>query len=186
MTTVATEGAVIALPERSSTFDLAEAWHEHGRVLLGYAVNALGDRYAAEDCVQETYLRAWRARDRYAEHRGSLRTWLFAIARNVVVDAARARARRATPVDDDGVARLLPPEPGAEERVEARVLLVEALATLSPEHREVLVATKLEGLSYAELAARNGVPLATLRTRAYHALRALRATLGEEPDAHHA
>ncbi|WP_030483229.1 sigma-70 family RNA polymerase sigma factor [Nocardioides aequoreus] len=194
MSTVAIEGAVIALADRTHPappapdgFDLAAAWHEHGRVLLGYAANALGDRQAAEDCVQETFVRAWAARDRFSERRGSVRTWLFAIARNVVVDAARARARRATPVTDEGVARLLPPQPGAEDQVEARVVLVEALAGLSPEHREVLVAVKLDGLTYAELAERNGVPVATLRTRAYHALRAMRATLGEEEtDAHHA
>lgn len=160
-------------------FDLADAWRDHGSALLGYAVNCLGDRGAAEDCVQETFLRAWRARDRYAEHRGSERTWLFAIARNVVVDAARARARRPVPVDDDGL-RLLADTTSEHDRVEDRATLVAALAQLSAEHREVLVAVRLEGLTYAELAARTDVPVATLRTRCYHALRAMRALVGEE------
>lgn len=161
-------------------FDLHGAWEQHGGALLGYATNALGDRHAAEDCVQEVFVRAWRARDRYERGRGSPRTWLFGIARNVVVDAARSRARRATPVDEDGVARLLPPQPAAQEQVDDRVVVAEALALLSREHREVLVAVKLHGLTYAELSARTGVPVATLRTRAFHALRALRTHLGEE------
>jgi RNA polymerase sigma-70 factor (ECF subfamily) len=185
MAMAATEGRVIVLPHRSSGFDLDAAWHEHGRSLLGVATTILGDRHAAEDCVQETFVRAWRSQDRFAEHRGSVRTWLFAIARNVAIDQMRARARRATPVEEDRVARLLPPQEPAQTQVEDRVVLAEALATLSPEHREVLVAVKLEGLSYAELSARNGIPVATLRTRSYHALRALRTTLGEEdPHAH--
>lgn len=189
MAVSATEGRVIVLAHhRSAGFDLDAAWREHGRSLLGVATNILGDRHAAEDCVQETFVRAWRSQDRFAEHRGSVRTWLFAIARNVAIDHLRARARRATPVEGDRVARLLPQQEAGDARVDDRVVLAEALATLSPEHREVLVAVKLEGLTYAELAEQNGVPVATLRTRSYHALRALRATLGEEDPqhAHHA
>ena len=105
---------------------------------------------------------------------------LLTIARNIVVDAARARARRPTPVGDDGIAPIAPAVTGEHDAVDARVTLVSALARLTPEHREVLVAVRLEGLSYADLAARNRVPVATLRTRAYHALRALRALLAEE------
>lgn len=75
-------------------FDVRSAYREHGGILYGFVLNALGDRGLAEDCVQETFLRAWRARDGFDATRGSERTWLFAIARNVVVDAARARSRR--------------------------------------------------------------------------------------------
>jgi len=171
-----------AAPSPAPDLDLDGAWRRHGATLLGFAVNSLGDRALAEDCVQETFLRAWRSRERYDGRRASERTWLFAIARHVVVDAARARARRAVPVGDDGVTRLAPPTDGAQDAVDARVSLVAALAQLTPEHREVLVAVRLEGLTYAELAARNGVPVATLRTRTYHALRAMRALLAEEED----
>lgn len=176
MTAATTERRVTTL----TAFDLDAAWEDHGAALLGYCVNVLGDRHGAEDCVQEVFVRAWRARESYEPSRGSTRTWLFGIARNVLVDAIRARARHATPVDDDGVADLMPPEPAAQDGVAVRLAIAEALALLSPEHREVVVAIKLEGLTYAELAARNGVPVATLRTRAFHALRALRADLGND------
>ena len=57
------------------------------------AVNALRDRALAEDCVQETFLRAWRSRESFDSSKGGERTWLFAIARNVIADALRARER---------------------------------------------------------------------------------------------
>lgn len=65
-------------------FDVARAFTEHGSLLLGIAANALGDRHAAEDCVQETLVRAWRARESFNPSRGSERTWLVAITRHVI------------------------------------------------------------------------------------------------------
>src|ERR1700674_1974276 len=66
----------------------------HGPELYRFAVRSLGDRGLAEEAVQETFVRAWRAADRFDDELGSLRTWLFAIVRNVVIDLSRARAVR--------------------------------------------------------------------------------------------
>ncbi|GAA2172143.1 RNA polymerase sigma factor SigC [Agrococcus versicolor] len=156
-------------------FDVRAAFAEHGPALLGFAVNALHDRALAEDCVQETFLRAWRARASFDPARGSLRTWLFAIERRIVLDVHRAHARRP---------RLVPqgehPEPVADVRDPLeRLGMVEALARLSAPQREAIVAVHLHGLSYAEHAAATGVPAATLRTRVFAGLRALRTTLDE-------
>src|SRR3954452_107438 len=68
----------------------------HGSELYRFAVRSLGDSGLAEEAVQETFLRAWQAADRFDEALGSLRTWLFAIVRNVVIDLSRARAIRPT------------------------------------------------------------------------------------------
>ena len=165
-----------------AAFDVGSAYAEHAGALFAFAVNALGDRGAAEDALQEVFVRAWRARDRYGSERGSVRTWLFAIARNVVVDAHRARGRRLRSVEAER----------AEQRAEHagaladpyaasldRLLVVEALARLSEEHRRVVVEVHLGGASYAEVSARTGVPVATLRTRMYYGLRALRAALDQ-------
>ncbi|MDT9591788.1 sigma-70 family RNA polymerase sigma factor [Nocardioides zeae] len=156
--------------------DLAEAHRLHAPELLGFALNALRDRGTAEECVQDTFTRAWQARERYDPRRAGVRTWLFAIARNVVVDHVRARDRRArrslVAVGSEEAAH-----PGHAETVEDRVTLVWALAQLSEEHRAVVVAVRLEQLTYAEVAEREGVPIATLRTRMYHALRAMRRLL---------
>lgn len=165
----------------SAGFDASRAFDLHGSALLGFAINALGDRSLAEDCTQETFLRAWRARDRYDGARASERTWLFAIARNVIADALRARARM--------------PRIGGDEELQSqraetvdpleRLRIVEGLARLSPAHRDVVIAVHIEGRTYQELSDATGVPVATWRTRAYHALRYLRGYLegSEESDA---
>lgn len=155
------------------SFDAARSFDEHGSALLGFAVNALRDHALAEDCVQEIFLRAWRSRDTFDPDRGGERTWLFAIARRVLIDVLRARARTV-------------PVAGAEEIEDVaaiaadpldRLELAEALAVLSEEHRSIVVAVHLEGLSYQTASERMGVPVGTLRTRAFYALRALRAHL---------
>lgn len=164
-------------------FDLRRAYAEHGRVLFGFALNGVGDRGLAEDCVQETFLRAWRARERFRPELASERTWLFAIARNVVVDAVRARARRPRLVDVDGAKGAgRPGDERTDEQVEDRIVLLAGLAQLSPEHREVIIAVRVEGMGYDQLSERTGVPVGTLRTRMYYGLRALRTILGEEEE----
>lgn len=159
-------------------FDLTEAYDSYGAQLFGFAVNALGDRGAAEDCVQETFLRAWRARDRFDRERASARTWLFAITRNVIRDAMRARQRRPYPVEAEQLGERAVRDADPVERLR----MIEALATLSREHRQVVVAIHLVGMTYVELSTEVRVPVPTLRTRAFYALRALRRELAERED----
>lgn len=163
-------------PEDEASFDVPEAFAKHGSTLFGFALNALGDRAEAEDCVQEAFIRAWRSRERYIGTRGSVRTWLFAIVRNLVTDALRARARRPAPSDQEKI------EWASESVTEdvsivERLALYEALATMTYEHRQVIVAVQLEGVKYRELSELTGIPVATLRTRMYYGLRLLRTAL---------
>ncbi|WP_244296299.1 RNA polymerase sigma factor [Pseudoclavibacter terrae] len=160
------------------SFDLHSAFRDHGSVLLGFTINALRDRALAEDCVQETFLRAWRARDRFDPAKGGERTWLFAIARNVIADALRARDRlprisasNESTADVDVAAETPDPLTGLG--------LTEALALLPDEQRDAIIAIHLTGYSYAEFSARCGVPVATLRTRVFYGLRAVRGHLDE-------
>lgn len=166
--------------DEPAAFDAGRAFDDHGAALLGFAVNALRDHPLAEDCVQETFLRAWRAQERYDPARASERTWLFAIARNVIADALRSRAR--TP--RFGEEALLDEQPASAVDPLERLRITEALAILSAPHREVIVAVHLRGHSYQELADATGTPVATLRTRAFHALRALRGHLEGSEEAH--
>lgn len=170
-------------------FHVDEAYREHAGVLFGYVLHAVGDRAEAEDVVQEVFTRAWRAAPRYDPGRASVRTWLFAIARNLVLDGHRARGRRPRTTsrttdraDQAPAERAEPVAPGPEDGVVERLRVVEALARLSSEHRQVVVALHLEGRTYAELATATGVPVATLRTRMHYGLRAMRAVLDEHDD----
>lgn len=169
-------------PRRPPDFDVHRAYRDHGSALLGYTVNALRDRPLAEDCVQETFLRAWRSRDRFDPAHASERTWLFAIARNVIVDTLRARARLPLIGDD---AELHSRTAEAIDPLD-RLHMLEALSHLSDAHRTAVVSVHLHGRSYQDLSDATGIPVSTWRTRTFHALRALRTHLEgmEEPDAH--
>lgn len=167
--------------EDTDGFVVDRAYRDHGRALFGFMRNSLGDVGSAEDAVQETFLRAHRARGTYRTNRGSERTWLFAIARNVATDHLRARSRRPREVqrtERDGDE----PVSGGQEVVLDRLLLTQAMAVLTPEHREVISAVHLENWTYQSLSEATGVPVGTLRTRMYYGMRALRAAIEEVPD----
>jgi RNA polymerase sigma-70 factor (ECF subfamily) len=154
--------------------DVREAYSAHAGELYGFAMRSLGDSGLAEEAVQETFLRAWRAGKRFDPEIGSLRTWLFAIIRNVVIDLGRARAAR------PGVAR-----EGIEptvEPIEESLLawqVEEAMRRIGDQHRRILVETYYRARPYAEVAGELGIPVGTVKSRVYYALRALRIALEE-------
>ena len=171
-----------ATTDLSHDTGLRAAYDDHGAEIYRFAVRGLGDPGLAQDAVQETFLRAWQSARYYDSSLGSLRVWLFAIARNVIIDLHRRRSAASfahVTADEAGVAAGLPPVTDRTETVLARAVVVQALDRLSPEHRQVIVETHLRGRSYDELAATSGVPAGTLRSRMYYALRALRATMEE-------
>ncbi len=151
-----------------------EAYAAHSGELYGFAVRSLGDAGLAEEAVQETFLRAWRAGDRFDPQIGSLRTWLFAILRNVVIDLGRARAARPR-VAAEG------PEPSVDPLDDALLAwqVEEALRRIGGEHRRVIVETYFRGRPHAEVATELGIPLGTVKSRVYYGLRALRNVLEE-------
>ena len=156
------------------------AYAAHAPELFRFALRRLGDAGAAEDAVQDTFLRAWLAADRYDTDVSSLRVWLFAIARNVVVDAARRSAATSSPqvpADPDAVVSGLDPVPDPSDRVVVRWLVDSALAGLSPAHRHAVVETHLRDRPSHQVAAELGIPVGTLRSRVFYALREMRSTL---------
>ncbi len=154
--------------------DVREAYAAHAGELYGFATRSLGDAGLAEEAVQETFLRAWRAGSRFDPEIGSLRTWLFAILRNVVIDLGRARAARPA-VGGQGA------EPSVEPLEETLLAwqVEEAMRRIGDRHREILVETYYRGRPYAEVAAELGIPVGTVKSRVYYALRALRIALEE-------
>ena len=157
--------------------DINDAYRAYSGELFGFATRSLGDRGLAEEAVQETFLRAWRAGERFDPELGSLRTWLFAILRNVVIDLSRRRAARIGPAQ-------LPEEPvdEVEEPLEQALLswqVEEGLRRIGPQHREILVQAYYRERPYAELAHEFGIPEGTVKSRVYYGLRALRNALEE-------
>jgi RNA polymerase sigma-70 factor, ECF subfamily len=157
---------------------LRRLWEEHAAALLSFALQLTGgDRGTAEDVVQETLLRAWRNGDALDPSRGPARPWLLTVARRVVIDHHRARGARPSEVDDRGLAGI-----GVEDGVDAALdawLVTDALATLTPEHREALVQTYYAGRTVRETATLLGVPPGTVKSRVFYGLRALKVALDE-------
>jgi RNA polymerase sigma-70 factor, ECF subfamily len=161
----------------SSDEELLRALYaEHAGPLLRYAVHLMsGDRQRAEDIVQETLLRAWQHPEAVADR--PARAWLFAVARNLAIDSYRAR--RARPHEVGEAALELLPAPDEAERALESWAVADALTSLRPEHRRVLLETYYRGKSVAEAALALGVPAGTVKSRTFYALRALRLALEE-------
>ncbi len=154
---------------------------EHAHALWTYVVRLTGgDRAKAQDVVQETLLRAWRTPSVLDQSKGSPRGWLYTVARRIVIDEWRSSRTRPEVITDEL------PEPRRVGEVDAiaqhtvdRDLVVSALRTLSPEHREVVVECYFRGSSVAEAAQALGIPPGTVKSRTHYALRALRLAIDE-------
>jgi RNA polymerase sigma-70 factor, ECF subfamily len=133
---------------------LHAAFVTHGGELFGFAWRSLGDNGLAEEAVQETFMRAWRSRHRFDSNLGSLRSWLFAIERRVLIDLAHKRsANHAEELEQD------------HAHVESPV--------------DVVTDIYFRNMSGREVAVRLGVPEGTVRSRLFYALRSLRLVLEE-------
>ncbi|WP_183099804.1 sigma-70 family RNA polymerase sigma factor [Nocardioides pelophilus] len=151
---------------------------EHASALWSFCLHLTGnDRAHAEDVAQETLLRAWRNAAVLEESRGSVRSWLFTVARNIVIDEWRSkRARKEIPTDDLG------DQPTAGDGTDELLLswvVAEALTRLSDDHRGVLLECYYRGRSVAEASRLLGIPEGTVKSRTHYALRALRLALEE-------
>jgi len=169
-----------ARPSLATEEDLRLAYDAHGGELYRYAVRATGDEGASQDIVQETFLRAWRSADRFDPELASLRVWLFAIVRNVVVDHHRAvGARPWLRGLTDQPGDVGPPVTDHSDQVVNEWVVEEALVRIGADHRHALTETYLRDRPYAEVAAELGIPLGTLRSRVFYGLKALRVVLDE-------
>ena len=150
-------------------------YRTYGDELYGFALRRLNDPALAEEVVQDVILRAWRHADRFDPQRASERTWLFEIARNLTTDAFRRRSVRPVSANGEAVEREEPLD--AYAQVADRWQIEAALAALRPEHREVIQLIHVEGLSMAAAGARAGIPVGTVKSRCFYALRSLRGLL---------
>jgi RNA polymerase sigma-70 factor (ECF subfamily) len=157
---------------------LRALYDQHAPVLLAYALRLTdGDRTRAEDIVQETLLRAWRNLDRLDERAGPVRPWLFTVAQHLAIDAHRARRARPPEVGEAALASV--PDLDQVEGTLDRIIVTDALGSLSQEHRAVIVETYYRGRTVAQAAAVLGIPPGTVKSRCYYALRALKLALAE-------
>ncbi len=188
-----------AVAERPAVADVSPELEAYRSELLGYCYRMLGSTFEAEDAVQETLLRAWRAIDRF-EGRSALRSWLYRIATNVCLDMLSGRERRARPMDlgparsadtplpapleesvwiepiPDG--RVVPegnPADVAVARESIRLAFMAALQHLPPRQRAVLILREVLRWQASEVAELFDTSVASVNS----ALQRARATLAE-------
>lgn len=176
-------GAVTELDAGFASDDprfLRLAYEAHGTVIFSFCRRSLGHDLAS-DVTQEVFVTAWRNRARYDQARGTLRSWLFGIARFKVLGALRSRPPlHAVHNPEEERERI---DPSEVDRLADRLVLEEAMAALSERAREILRLAFVEDLTHAQIAERTRLPLGTVKSDIRRALARLRLEL-EASDGH--
>ena len=153
-------------------------YHRYSRAVYGLALRRLGDRSRAEDALQETFTAVWRSARSYKPERGPGAPWLYAVARNAIVDRARARGDEYGDVPETESPEARPDEAAEGAYVSWRVH--RALEDLPEHERDVVELAYWGGLSQSEVASFLGIPLGTVKTRTRAALQHLSEILEGE------
>ena len=143
---------------------LKMAYDQFGALVFSYCTRSLQDRATATDCVQDTFVSAWKSRDRFDPERGAFGAWLLGIARYRVIDAYRHTARTPTPVADEQLHALGDHHEPEDDQLADRLLIARALETLKPRVRDVVELAFYSDLTQAEIALRLDMPLGTVKS----------------------
>lgn len=159
----ASDGELIRRVARRDANAFEALYRRYARPVFGLALRRLGDRMRAEDAVQETFAAIWRSARTYKPDRGAGAPWLYAVARNAIVD--RSRSRNDVP---DEIPDSPSPDLGPDERAEASYVswrVHRALEDLPENEREVIELAYYGNLSQSEVADFLNIPLGTVKTR---------------------
>jgi RNA polymerase sigma-70 factor, ECF subfamily len=159
-------------------------YDRHGGVSFSLAYRILGDRTAAEDCIQEAFISIWRSGARFDRARGSVRSWTLSIVRNRAIDALRSKAGKAPKLtfDDDAILESREAEERTDEeamRHETAVEVRGALSQLPGEQSKVIELAYFGGFSQSEIAGMLNIPLGTVKGRMRLGLEKIRGELAE-------
>ncbi len=166
----------------------ARLYDRYADLVYSVALRVLADPVAAQDVVQDVFIRFWNNPERFDPERGRFMPWLLSVTRNRAVDEVRSRSRRRTreqPVvdgADDPVDRNAPdPALMAVAASEQRIIRG-ALEQLPAEQREAIDLAYFAGLTQQEIAERLATPLGTVKTRIRLGMKKLRVLLGVESE----
>jgi RNA polymerase sigma-70 factor, ECF subfamily len=175
---VTTDGELIQRAADGDRSAFEDLYRRYARPVFGLALRRLGDRGRAEDAVQETFTSIWRSAASYKPDRGPGAPWVYAVARNAIVDRARSRTEIPAEIPDEPAREDGPSDRAEQSWVQWRVHA--ALEELPEREREVLTLAYWSGLSQSEVAEFLGIPLGTVKTRTRSALAHLSDILGDE------
>jgi RNA polymerase sigma-70 factor (ECF subfamily) len=175
------DGDLVLRLQRRDPRALGELYDRYGRLTYSLIFRIIRDTGIAEDLVQETFLRVWNRAQGFDVQRGSMGSWLLAVARNSAIDYLRSRRGQESRVleFDENL------HPSLYADLEREMIssdsarrIKAALEKLPDNHRQVIELAYFEGLSQTEMAARMGQPLGTIKTWVRNALRSLRDEMG--------
>jgi RNA polymerase sigma-70 factor (ECF subfamily) len=166
--------ARLALGEQPA---LVELYRRHGRRVYPLIRRIVIDESLADEVLQDVFVRLWTRPEQYRPEAGQLLAWLMTVARNLALDALRREKKWRAHADlDDHVHHLTADAPGVDADVAAAVR--HAMAMLPADQQRTVELAYFEGLTHAELAARLGEPLGTVKSRLRLALEKLRRGIG--------
>jgi len=175
------DGALLERIHARDADALLELYRRYGPRVLALAHRLLGDRSAAEEVVQDAFWKLWQRPALFNPERGVLLAWLYTVVRNLALDRRRRKNRRVTECVTDSI-DVFSHGVHVGEMVELTDPTVvqavrEAMQTLPPEQRDAIELAYFEGMTQTEIAARQGTPLGTVKTRLRLGLNRLREAM---------
>jgi RNA polymerase sigma factor (sigma-70 family) len=170
---------LLALVARGDTEAFARLYDQYSEAAYSLALRVVRDRELAADVVQEAFLAVWNQARTFDVRRGQPSTWILTVTHNKAVDTVRREQRRRTEPIVEGHEGT-DPGPPADERAwlgMTRQRVRQALRQLPDPHREVLELAYFAGFSQSELADRLALPIGTVKSRTFAAMRALKDSL---------
>ena len=174
------DAELMELAADGSELAFAEIVHRYQDVLLNFFLRSSVSYYDGQDLAQRTFLRLWRYRKRYRPEGAKFTTFLFMLARQESIDFFRAEAHRREQEEAlmRAAAELAPASGGGSAAAGETVR--RALARLTPPLRDAVELVVYQDLPYAEASEVLGVPLGTVKSRIFNALKKLKEMLGDE------
>lgn len=157
-------------------------YDRYERAVYSFAYRIVQDTMAAEEVVQELFLRVWNHAERYDQSQGKLSTWMFTITRNIAVDMLRRKSSRAPvdPTKDETLRGIPDTKANTEEQVTLnweRQRIKEAMNELREDQKQVIESIYFQGLTQHEVSERYSIPLGTVKSRVRLAIRQLHKKL---------
>ncbi len=168
------DAALVAAAQQGDIEAFEALVRRHTPAVFAHALRFFGETGAAEDTVQEVFLKVYRSLGDFDGH-ARFSTWLYRVTRNTCLDEVRAGRRRPVPVDPLQAQAIAPGN--LEDQVALAASVELAIRALAPEDRDAFSAVALFGLGYAEAASVLGVPAGTVKSRVFRARRSIAASL---------